>query len=97
MNDRTIANLIDLVDRVETHCVEYVWTPAVDRRLDQDYDAFRAGTLGTDDQNIYDVSRTMRWIASWNRRRALVADALVSRLPASVVAACIRRPEKADG
>ncbi len=86
MGDRGLAELIDLVERVEQHCEARVWNdPAQEAQRDQDHADWKAGRLGRDDQNIYDVSRAWRWASSWTRRREKVAAALVAAMPGSVV------------
>ena len=80
MRHRDLPTLIDLAKRVRAHCRAGPWSDEASDRMNDAHLAFRAGEIGTGDQNIYDVCRTHRWVASWNRRERFVAEVLAEAL-----------------
>lgn len=83
LKKRELAELVDLAKRVQAHLKERVHTSEVDKRANADYEAWYIDEEAYEKEiNIYAYSRTYRWIASWNRRRTLVAKTLWEELQA---------------
>ena len=73
MKTRTIQDLAELLIRIDEH----LRARNVGDRCAADLKSWRDGA---GDGTIYDHSRVYRWLASWTRRRELVARALACEL-----------------
>ena len=83
MKPRTLEEVIELLRRVTEHCSAGPWSAKTTARLKADRKAYKADPdPAVDTMSIFDYSPTIRWIASWNRRREVVVAELRRQLEA---------------